>query len=108
MSPLPNKKEIEMKKMIAFTAIAAASFISTGCASLNQMTNMLTDSDIVTATGKVLGYAPQDLGIVSKTPVDSYNTHVELLAKDGKEFSCNIISSYATHGIAEAPKCASK
>lgn len=94
-----------LKKILAVCALAA---IATGCGTIAEKTNMLSDQKIKSETAGVLGHTPDDLTIVSRR-TEGTNTYVALKNKQGKEFNCiinggNILSA----GLVNPPTCAKK
>jgi hypothetical protein len=89
--------------------VCAASLFFSGCASIAGSTSkMLSDDRIKSETSGALGYAPNDLTLVSRR-TEGVNTYVSLKAKDGKEFTCIINGgNWLSMGLTNPPMCSKK
>jgi hypothetical protein len=97
-----------MNKAFVALSITAAMFGITGCDTIAQKTNMLTDEKILAETSGTLGYQPKDLTIVSRR-TEGTNTYVNLLATNKKEYTCLINGgNILTYGMINPPQCARK
>lgn len=87
----------------------AALLLVSGCASIaGSSTRMLSDDRIKSETSAALGYAPEDLALVSRR-VEGLNTYASLKAKDGKEFNCIINGgNWLSMGLTNPPMCSRK
>lgn len=92
-----------------FAAIGAASLLFCGCASIAGSSHtMLTDARIKSESSAALGYAAEDLTLVSRR-VEGLNTYANLKAKDGKEFTCMINGgNWLSMGLTNPPMCSRK
>jgi hypothetical protein len=90
-------------------AISAASLLFSGCASIAGSSHtMLTDERIKSESSATLGYAAEDLTLVSRR-VEGLNTYASLKAKDGKEFTCMINGgNWLSMGLTNPPICSRK
>ena len=92
-----------------FTVLCAATFLFSGCASIAGSSHtMLSDERIKSESSAALGYAPEDLTLVSRR-VEGLNTYAALKAKDGKEFNCMINGgNWLSMGMTNPPVCSRK
>ena len=87
----------------------AALLLFSGCASIaGSSTKMLSDEKIKAESSGALGYAPEDLTLVSRR-VEGLNTYANLKARDGKEFTCIINGgNWLSFGMTNPPTCSRK
>ena len=92
-----------------FAALCSAMLLFSGCASIAGSSHtMLTDDRIRSESSAALGYAPEDLTLVSRR-VEGLNTYASLKAKDGKEFTCMINGgNWLSMGMTNPPVCGRK
>ena len=97
-----------MKKAV-FIAASLITLFLTGCASIAENTNMLTDEKIISQSAGTLGYSPSELSIVNRR-TEGTNTYVNLIGtKDKKEFTCIINGGNAlSFGMTNPPMCNKK
>ena len=96
-------------KLSKLVLLCTASLMFSGCASLaGSSSKMLTDDRIKSETSGALGYAPEDLTLVSRR-AEGTNTYASLKAKDGKEFTCIINGgNWLSFGMTTPPMCSRK
>lgn len=94
---------------LKFAALGAAALLFSGCASIAGSSHtMLTDDRIKSESSAALGYAAEDLTLVSRR-VEGLNTYASLKAKDGKEFTCMINGgNWLSMGLTNPPVCSRK
>jgi len=92
-----------------FAAVCAATLLFSGCASIAGSSHtMLTDDRIRSESSAALGYAPEDLTLVSRR-AEGLNTYASLKARDGKEFTCMINGgNWLSMGLTNPPMCSRK
>lgn len=94
-----------------YGAIAGLVFLGvsiSGCASVIEKTNFLSDDDVLEESAAALGYKAAQLTLTSRETKIT-NTYVSLTANDGKEFHCIINGgNLLTLGIVNPPMCAPK
>ena len=85
-----------------------AILVISGCASIAEKTNNLSDDSIKSSTSGILGYQATDLTITDRH-TDGTNTYVNLIASNKKEFTCVINGgNLLTFGIVNPPQCVKK
>lgn len=88
--------------------LSGACVLFAGCASIAESTNSLSDEQLKSQTGGVLGYSSGDLAITSRRTAGT-NTYVSLKATDGKEFACVVNGgNLLTMGVVNPPLCNKK
>ena len=88
--------------------LCLVSITISGCASLHESTNTLTDERILSETSGALGYSPSDLEIESRR-TEGTNTYVNLSSNDKKKFTCVITGgSLLMMGMSNPPRCGKK
>lgn len=92
-----------------FAMLGTLALLFSGCASIaGSSSKMLPDDRIKAETSGALGYAPEDLALVSRR-TEGLNTYVHLKAKDGKEFTCIINGgNWLSMGMTNPPMCGPK
>jgi hypothetical protein len=92
-----------------FALLGAASLLFSGCASIaGSSRTMLSDARITSESSAALGYAAEDLTLVSRR-TEGLNTYASLKAKDGKEFTCMINGgNWLSMGLTNPPVCSRK
>ncbi|WP_159015334.1 hypothetical protein [Cognatiluteimonas profundi] len=92
-----------------FVLLGAVSLLFSGCASIaGSSKTILTDDRIKSETSAALGYAAEDLTLVSRR-TEGLNTYASLKAKDGKEFTCMINGgNWLSMGLTNPPVCSRK
>jgi len=98
-----------MKKLYLFIfGIAVFVLALSGCSTIAEKTNMLSDDSIKFSAGGVLGYQPSDLTITDRR-TDGTNTYVNLIASNKKEYSCVINGgNLLSFGMTNPAQCAKK
>lgn len=96
-----------MKRM--FTLLLTSVIVMSGCASIAESTNMLTDEKVLSQSAGALGYSPNELSIVNRR-TEGTNTYVNLIGvKDKKEYTCIINGGNAlSFGMSNPPMCNKK
>lgn len=81
--------------------------VLTGCATIAEKTNMLSDEDILSQTSGVLGYLPDEITILNRRTAGP-NTYVNVMGKkDKKRFTCVINGGdLLSFGMVNPPMCA--
>jgi hypothetical protein len=96
------------RNYISIFSIASLFIALSGCATVAEKTNMLSDDSIKSSTSGVLGYQPGDLTITDRH-TDGTNTYVNLIAANKKEYSCVINGgNMLSFGMMNPPQCAKK
>lgn len=92
-----------------FLAASLITLFLTGCASIAESTNTLTDEKILSQSAGALGYSPNELSIVNRR-TEGTNTYVNLIGtRDKKEFTCIINGGNAlSFGMTNPPMCNKK
>lgn len=90
-----------------FATVCAALFLTllSGCSTVAEKTNFLSDADIKSKVGGTLGHAAQSITLIDRR-TEGTNTYVTVRLKDRKEFACalnggNLLSA----GIVNPPTC---
>ena len=97
-----------MKNFLLTVSICLAVTSLSGCASIAESTNTLTDVQILSQTSGALGYTKSDLTITNRH-TEGTNTYVNLIAANKKEFTCIINGgNILTLGMSNPPQCAKK
>jgi hypothetical protein len=79
-----------------------------GCSTIAEKTNFMSDSDIKSKVGGTLGYAGDDVTVISRR-TEGTNTYVVVRVKDRKEFACTLNGgNLLSAGIVNPPSCAPK
>jgi hypothetical protein len=105
--PRFHAQKIMKITLIAFSICAAFVSIS-GCSTIAERTNMLTDDQIKSQTAGALGYSPTDLSITSRR-TEGVNTYVNLIATNHKEYTCILNGgNLLTMGMTNPPQCAKR
>ena len=89
--------------------LIVASMLFSGCASIaGSSTKMLSDDRIKSESSGALGYAPEDLTLLSRR-TEGLNTYASLKSRDGKEFNCIINGgNWLSMGLTNPPMCNAK
>lgn len=100
---------MHQSKLLFQLIVATVSLaILSGCSTVLEKTNMLSDEKLISQTSGALGYSPNQLTLVGRR-TEGNNTYAELKAGDGKEFNCIINGgNMLTMGIVNPPMCAKK
>lgn len=96
-----------MKRMLGL--LLTSVIVMSGCASIAESTNMLTDEKVLSQSAGALGYSPNELSIVNRR-TEGTNTYVNLIGvKDKKEYTCIINGGNAlSFGMSNPPMCNKK
>ena len=80
-----------------------------GCAGIAEKTNTLSDEKVLSQSAGALGYAPNELKLVSRR-TEGTNTYAQLVGiKDKKEYTCIINGGNAlSFGTTNPPTCGRK
>ena len=88
-------------------AICAALLVTvlSGCSTLAEKTNFLSDADIKSKVGGTLGHAADAITLVERR-TEGTNTYVIVRVKDRKEFACTLNGgNLLSAGIVNPPTC---
>ena len=97
-----------MKTLFTALLISFSAIVMTGCGTVAQNTNSLSNDRILSDTSGVLGYKPTDLTITDRR-TEGTNTYVNLIATNKKEYTCVINGgNLLTFGMTNPPMCAKK
>ena len=79
-----------------------------GCGTIAEKTNMLSDTDLTNKAAASIGYAPADVTLVNKT-LDGTNTYFTVRSNDGKVFNCMVNGgNILTMGLTNPTSCTKK
>ena len=92
----------------AIFGIASLICALSGCSTIAEKTNVLSDESIKSSASGTLGYQPNELTITDRR-VDGTNTYVNLIASNKKEYSCVINGgNILSFGMTNPAQCAKK
>lgn len=89
-------------------AAALSAVLLSGCSTVAEKTNFLSDADIKSKVAGTLGHAPEAITLVNRR-TEGTNTYVTVRLKDKKEYACTLNGgNLLTAGIVNPPSCAPK
>jgi uncharacterized protein YceK len=88
-------------------AVCAALFVTvlSGCSTVAEKTNFLSDANIKSKVGGTLGHAADSLTLIERR-TEGTNTYVIVRLRDRKEFACTLNGgNLLSAGIVNPPTC---
>jgi len=94
-------------KYLVFVSAGCLISIS-GCGTIAEKTNILSDTDLTNKAAASIGYAPADVKLVNKT-LDGTNTYFTVKSNDGQVFNCIVNGgNILTMGMTNPTACTKK
>lgn len=93
-----------------FAGVCAAVLVTllSGCSTVAEKTNFLSDADIKSKVAGTLGHAADAISLTSRR-TEGTNTYVTVRLKDKKEFACTLNGgNLLSAGIVNPPSCTPK
>ena len=90
-----------------FATVCAALFVAllSGCSTVAEKTNFLSDADIKSKVGGTLGHAADAITLIDRR-TEGTNTYVTVRLRDKKEFACTLNGgNLLSAGIVNPPTC---
>jgi hypothetical protein len=92
----------------SLSILLSVSILATGCGTIAEKTNTLSDEKIISETSGALGFKPAEVTLVSRR-TEGVNTYANIKAKNGQEFTCIINGgNILTFGMTNPPLCSKK
>lgn len=92
----------------SFAAAVLFTALLSGCSTVAEKTNFLSDADIKSKVAGTLGHAADALTLTSRR-TEGTNTYVTVRLKDKKEFACTLNGgNLLSAGIVNPPSCTPK
>lgn len=98
------RKRTSFSGLMLFSSFAA---LLTGCSTVAEKTNFISDDDIKSKVAGTLGYSVNDITLTSRR-TEGTNTYAMVKTNDRKKFSCTLNGgNLLTMGIVNPPSCTS-
>ena len=94
--------------LLVAASIATCTALLTGCSTIAEKTNFISDDQIKSKVGGTLGYAPDQVTILNRRTVGT-DTYVDVQTPAKKTYACSLNGgNLLTAGLINPPSCTPK